>query len=71
MPYLIDWFIIARIAARAAETTGPYDIDVKAEVKRYVTLSAIEYSEDVYDFAALMVAFEVDVSVVRLCDMVS
>jgi hypothetical protein len=43
----MDWFIIARMAARAAETTGPYDREVKVEVKRLVTLSAIESSEDV------------------------
>ena len=46
-PYLMDWFIIARIAARAVETIGPYDKEVNVEVKRFVTLSAIDSSDDV------------------------
>lgn len=57
------------MAARAAETMGPYDRDVKVEVKRFVTLSAIDRRDEVYDLAVSMVTFDDGTSLVTLCDM--
>ena len=48
---------------------GPYDRDVKVEVKRFVTLSAIDRRDEVYDLAVSMVTFDDGTSLVTLCDM--
>jgi hypothetical protein len=42
----MDWFIMERIAIRAADTTGGYDKEVNVEVKVPVTESAREYSDE-------------------------
>jgi hypothetical protein len=46
----MDWFIMDKMAIRAAETTGGYDSEVRVEVKVPVTESARDRSDEAYDF---------------------